>query len=114
MRTKTALGQMVEEGRFRGGNAPYGYRLEKSGILNKRKHEVYMLVIDEDEARVVRMMFDLCISSGYGRWRLANFLNDHGIKTGRDKTGTTPVWGHPAQPALQGNPSERRNLCRPL
>ena len=54
--------------------------LEKSGILNKRKHEVYMLVIDEDEARVVRMMFDLCISSGYGRWRLANFLNDHGIK----------------------------------
>lgn len=70
----------IEEGRFRGGNAPYGYRLEKSGILNKRKHEVYMLVIDEDEARVVRMMFDLCISSGYGRWRLANFLNDHGIK----------------------------------
>ena len=80
MRTKTALGQMVEDGRFRGGNAPYGYRLEKSGIFNKRKHEVYMLVIDEDEARVVRMMFDLCVSSGYGRWRLANFLNDHGIK----------------------------------
>jgi UDP-N-acetylglucosamine 1-carboxyvinyltransferase len=78
MRTKTALGQMVEEGRFRGGSAPYGYRLEKSGILNKRKHEVYMLVIDEDEARVVRMMFDLCISSGYGRWRLANFLNSMG------------------------------------
>ena len=42
MRTKTALGQMVEDGRFRGGNAPYGYRLEKSGIFNKRKHEVYM------------------------------------------------------------------------
>ena len=48
IRTKTALGQMVEEGRFRGGNTPYGYRLEKSGILNKRKHEVYMLVIDEE------------------------------------------------------------------
>lgn len=115
MRTKTALGQMVEEGRFRGGNAPYGYRLEKSGILNKRKHEVYMLVIDEDEARVVRMMFDLCISSGYGRWRLANFLNDHqdqkpeGTKLARRQCG-----GHPAQPALQGNPSERRNLCRSL
>jgi len=80
IRTRTALGQMVEEGRFRGGNAPYGYRLEKSGILNKRKHEVYKLVIDEDEARVVRMMFDLCVSSGFGRWRLANFLNEQGIK----------------------------------
>jgi site-specific DNA recombinase len=71
---------MVEAGRFRGGNAPYGYRLEKSGILNKRKHEVYKLVIDEDEARIVRMMFDLCVSSGFGRWRLANFLNEQGIK----------------------------------
>ena len=80
IRTSTAQGQMVEEGRFRGGAAPYGYRLEKSGIFNKRKHEVYKLVIDEDEAKVVRMMFDLCVSSGYGRWRLANFLNDHGIK----------------------------------
>ena len=39
-----------------------------------------MLVIDEDEARIVRMIFDLCVSAGYGRWRLANFLNDQGIK----------------------------------
>ena len=81
IRTKTALSQMVQEGRFRGGYAPYGYRLEKSGILNKRKHEVNKLVIDEEEAKIVRMMYDLCISSGYGRWRMANFLNDHGVKT---------------------------------
>lgn len=85
IRTKTALGQMVEVGHFRGGNAPYGYRLEKSGILNKRKHEVYKLVIDEDEARVVKMMFDLCVSSGFGRWRLANFLNEQCIKNRKGK-----------------------------
>ena len=81
IRTKTALGQMVQEGRFRGGTAPYGYHLEKSGILNKRKHEVNKLVIDEEEAEVVRMMFNLCVSAGYGRWRLAMFLNDKSIKT---------------------------------
>ena len=81
IRTKTALSQMVEEGRFRGGLTPFGYRLEGSGILNKRKHEVHKLVINEEEARIVRMMFDLCVSSGYGRWRLANFLNDQGITT---------------------------------
>jgi len=40
MRTKAALGQMVEEGRFRGGSAPYGYDLVPSGTYNKRKHEV--------------------------------------------------------------------------
>ncbi len=81
IRTRTALGQMVQEGRFRSGTAPYGYCLEKSGIINKRKHEVYKLVIDEEEAEVVRMMFNLCVSAGYGRWRLAMFLNDKGIKT---------------------------------
>ena len=27
------------------------------------------------------MMYSLCVSSGYGRWRIAMFLNDKGIKT---------------------------------
>ena len=81
IRTKTALGQMVQEGRFRGGVAPYGYRLEKSGVMNKRKHEVNKLVVDEEEAEVIHMMYSLCVSSGYGRWRIAMFLNDKGIKT---------------------------------
>jgi DNA invertase Pin-like site-specific DNA recombinase/Skp family chaperone for outer membrane proteins len=81
IRTKTALGQMVQEGRFRGGVAPYGYRLEKSGVMNKRKHEVNKLVIDDEEAEVIHMMYSLCVSSGYGRWRIAMFLNDKGIKT---------------------------------
>ena len=79
IRTKTALSQMVLEGRFRGGKTPYGYKLEKSGIFNKRKHEVNRLAIDDEEAEVVRM-FDLCVSSRYGKFRLAHFLNDHGIR----------------------------------
>ena len=81
MRTKAALDQMVQEGRFRGGIAPYGYRLVPSGVLNKRKHEVYKLEVDENEARVVRMMYDLCVGSGYGRFKVANFLSSMGIKT---------------------------------
>ena len=81
IRTKTAMGQMVQEGRFRGGGVPYGYRLAPSGILNKRKHEVCKLEIDEDEARVVRMMFNLCVGSGYGRCKIANMISGQGIKT---------------------------------
>lgn len=81
IRTKTALGQMVQEGRFRGGSAPYGYRLAPSGIFNKRKHEVYKLEIDEEEARVVRMMFNLCVGSGYGRCKIANLISSQGIQT---------------------------------
>ena len=81
IRTKAALGQMVQDGRFRGGSAPYGYRLAPSGIFNKRKHEVYKLEIDDDEARVVRMMFNLCVGSGYGRCKIANLISGQGIQT---------------------------------
>ena len=80
MRTRAAMSQMVQEGRYRGGAVPYGYRLEKTGRLNKRKHEISELVIDEDEARIVRQMYNLCVSFGYGRWRIAMLLNEQGIK----------------------------------
>ncbi len=80
LRTKTALGQMVKEGRFRGGVAPYGYRLEKSGKFNKRNKEINRLVVDEAEAQIVKKMFELCISYGYGRCRIAGYLNEHGFK----------------------------------
>ena len=53
IRTKTALGQLVEDGGFKGGLAPYGYDLVKSGRFNKRKHELYDLVVNETEAAVV-------------------------------------------------------------
>ena len=81
IRTRAALGQMVQDGRFRGGSAPYVYRLAPSGIFNKRKHEVYKLEIDDDEARVVRMMFNLCVGSGYGRCKIANLISGQGIQT---------------------------------
>ena len=89
MRTKTALGQMVEEGRFRGGNAPYGYRLEKSGILNKRKHEVCELALNEAEAAVVRTVFEKYVHEGYGAQRIATYLNNQGY---RARTGK--MWHH--------------------
>ena len=38
IRTKTALGQLVEDEGFKGGVTPYGYDLVTSGRVNKRKH----------------------------------------------------------------------------
>ncbi|MPM05903.1 hypothetical protein SDC9_52198 [bioreactor metagenome] len=94
IRTKTALGQMVQEGRFRGGVAPYGYRLEKSGVLNKHKHEVNRLVIDDEEAKVVRMMFNLCVASGFGKWRIATFFTEKGIKNREGQNWHDATIGH--------------------
>ena len=41
VRTKTRLGQMVQECRFRGGTVPFGYQVEKQERVNKKGHEVY-------------------------------------------------------------------------
>ena len=94
IRTKTALEQLVAEGRFRGGIAPYGYKLEPSGILNKRKHEVMKLVIEESEACAVRLMFHLCVNSGYGRCRIASALNDSGLKNRDGQNWHEATVGH--------------------
>lgn len=81
IRTRTAMEQMVMEGRWRGGTVPYGYIAVKSGQLNKRKHEVSKLIINEEEAKVVRQIFNLAAAFGYGRWKISTILNKQEIKT---------------------------------
>ena len=80
VRTRTSLHQMTEEGHFTGGLAPYGYDLVKSGRINKRKHELFDLAINEDEAAVVRMIFDKYVNDGYGTQRIATWLNEQGYR----------------------------------
>ena len=89
IRTKTALGQLVEDGGFKGGVAPYGYDLVKSGRVNKRKHEVYELALNETEAAVVRIVFDKYVYEGYGAQRIATYLNKLGYRARSGK-----MWHH--------------------
>ena len=90
VRTRTSLRQLVEEGHFKGGSAPYGYDLVKSGRINKRKHELYELHINEREAAVVRIIFDKYVHEGYGPQHIATYLNDNGYRARSGK-----CW-HPA------------------
>ena len=90
VRTRTSLRQLVEEGHFKGGNAPYGYDLVKSGRINKRKHELYELHINEREAAVVRIIFDKYVHEGYGPQHIATYLNGNGYRARSGK-----CW-HPA------------------
>ena len=89
IRTKTALGQLVEDGGFKGGLAPYGYDLVRSGRYNKRKHEVYELVVNEAEAAVVRIIFDKYVHEGFGAQRIATYLNKLGYRARSGK-----MWHH--------------------
>jgi len=85
VRTKTRLGQIVQEGRFRGGTPPYGYRLEKQGRISKKNREVNEILLDENEAAVVRLIFDKYVNEGYGAQRLSRMLFEEGH---RNRKGT--------------------------
>ena len=100
IRVKTKHSQMVQDGQYRGGSLPYGYKLEHQGRTNKKNQEVRDLMIDEDEAAIVREIFDLLTNHGYGTNRVAQYLNEKGVKT---KRGTT-LWRGTSIRALIDNP----------
>jgi hypothetical protein len=90
IRTNAAHKQMVEDGMYRGGGVPYGYRLVLSGRyakkdIHKRK-ELFDQIIDEDEAEVIRLIYKLVLDKGWGGSRIAQYLNtetDYTTKEGK-------------------------------
>ena len=85
VRTKTRIGQLTEEGHYTGGGVPYGYRIESKGRTNKRNKAVYDLVVDPDEAEVVKLIFQKYVYEGYGAQRLCRYLVEQGIKNKKGK-----------------------------
>lgn len=79
IRTKTRLGQIVQEGRFRGGHAPYGYQLVKKGRIGKRNRELYDIEINPEEAPAVKQMYDLAERFGYGGRKISTELKHAGV-----------------------------------
>ena len=100
IRVRTKHSQMIQEGLWRGGLLAYGYKLEFQGRTNKKNQPVRDLMIDEEESQVVREIFRLLVDEGYGTNRVAQYLNDHGIKT---KRGTT-LWRGTAIRKIVDNP----------
>ena len=89
IRTKTSLGQMVEEGHFKGGKAAIGYELVKSGRFNKKRHELYDLKVKGEDAAIVRLIFEKYVNEGYGVQKIANYLYDNGFPNPNGKR-----WSH--------------------
>jgi len=86
IRTKASLGLLVEDGHYKGGNPPYGYTLVKSGRLDKKKNEKKNLAVFEEEAVIVKKIFDLYVQHGYGTRKIATTLTREGIKTRAGKS----------------------------
>lgn len=68
----------VQQGNFIGTKPPYGY--DKDVIMEGKK-KCHTLKINEAEADVVRMVFDMYVNKDMGRVNIAHHLNDLGIPT---------------------------------
>lgn len=89
IRVKAAHTQMTQDGIWRGGNCPYGYKLVHNGRIGKKNRPLYDLEIDEEQAVIVREIFDLLIQQGYGTHRIAMFLNEKYSDSGKIWHGKT-------------------------
>ena len=75
MRVKDTAQKLVERGKFMGGAAPYGYKLEYSGEVSKHGRALKHLVIVPEEANVVAHIYDLSLNKEYGSTKIAKVLN---------------------------------------
>lgn len=77
IQTQAGREQKATEGRWNGGFAPYGYRLENG--------ELY---IDEEEAKIIRTIYDLYTNQALGLAGVAKYLNTHGVVKKVRQNGT--------------------------
>lgn len=75
----------VKEGNYLGTHRPYGYKIVKKGRGNRT------LEIFEEEAEVIRMMFNWYVNDGLTFGGIARKLSDMGIPTQRKKQ---VEWSH--------------------
>ena len=81
IRTQTMAGreQKAREGKWNGGFAPYGYKLENGN-----------LVIAEDEVEVIRIIYDRYIHTNEGVAGVAKYLNRNGFVKKLRQNNTIP------------------------
>ncbi len=81
IRTQTMAGreQKAREGKWNGGFAPYGYKLENGN-----------LVIAEDEVEAIRVIYDRYIHTNEGVAGVAKYLNRNGFVKKLRQNNTIP------------------------
>lgn len=78
----------VSQGNFIGNYAPYGY--DKICIMEGRR-KCHTLAINEEEAAVVRLIYDLYVNKGMGRINICNHLDSMGIKPPKGEHWSAPT-----------------------
>lgn len=76
VRVKAAHKQMTEDGKWRGGTCPFGYKLVHNGRIGKKNRQLYDLTIDKTTGPIVQEIFELYGRVGFGALRICNYLNE--------------------------------------
>ena len=90
--------EKARKGYWNGGQAPYGYRLVDRGGKFKE------LVVDEDEAKVVRKIFQMYAYENKGAMAIASWLNRHGVTKAARGNATMETFGNTTIARMVVNP----------
>ncbi len=85
--------QKAREGKWNGGFAPYGYKLENGELR-----------IAEDEAEVIRVIFDKYIHTTMGVSKIAQWLNAHDYKKKKRQNNTLDAFSASFAKGVLDNP----------
>lgn len=81
VQTMEGRSQKAREGKWNGGFAPYGYSLENG-----------KLIINEEEAKAIRIIFEQYAHTDLGANGIAKYLENHGINKIPRQNGTNPLF----------------------
>ena len=73
--------EKARQGKWNGGPAPYGYTIN-DGVLQ----------IDEEEAKIVKTIYEMYVNTKIGYTGIAKYLNLQGIGKNRHKESDITVW----------------------
>ena len=79
MRVHDTMVEMVKDGKFVGGKAPYGYKLVLSGEISNHGRALHKLVIVPEQADIIRQIYSYAVNQGMGYEKIANTLNKNGV-----------------------------------
>lgn len=85
--------QKAREGKWNGGFAPYGYQLVNGELL-----------IAEDEAETIRLIYDKFIHTNMGINAIAAYLNQHGYKKKKRQNNTLDMFASSFIKGVLDNP----------
>ncbi|NLL70763.1 MAG: recombinase family protein [Epulopiscium sp.] len=87
---RDGMAEVARQGYWQGGTPPIGYNLGDDKILQ----------INIDEAKTVKLIFNLYTNKGWGYSRIVKHLNENGIRTKRGNT-----WAYSTVKQILDNPT---------